>query len=383
MALHVARDELAERRSRTCGRLAERGLAALLLFRPESHYWLSGYDTFGYVFFQCLVLRADGAMTLLTRAPDLRQARHTSVIEDVRVWVDGADADPAAELRRLLGDLGLEGQRLGIEWDGHGLTAGQGRRLEAALAGVCTLEDASLLVSRLRVIKSPAEIAFVRRAAELADRAFEAGQAIIAPGTDEAEILAAMQGAVFRGDGDYPANSFIIGSGRDALLCRYHAGRRRLDANDQLTLEWAGVFRHYHACRMATLLVVAPSPAHERLFAAADEALAEATAALRPGTPLGDAFAAHERVLDGHGLGAHRMNACGYSLGATFAPSWMDWPMLYAGNREPALPGMVLFLHIIIFDSDRGLAMSTGHTVLIGDDGPEPLTRAPATLIRA
>ena len=57
-------------------------------------YWLTGYDTFGYCFFQCLVLRADGRLTLLTRAPDLRQAQHTSVIEDIRIWVDRDGAEP-------------------------------------------------------------------------------------------------------------------------------------------------------------------------------------------------------------------------------------------------------------------------------------------------
>ena len=81
----------------------------------------------------------------------------------------------------------------------------------------------------------------MRRAAELADDAFEAAIAETCAGADEGAILAAMHAAIFRGGGDYPGNPFIIGSGRDALLCRYKSGRRRLDARDQLTLEFAGV----------------------------------------------------------------------------------------------------------------------------------------------
>ena len=61
-----------------------------------------------------------------------------------------------------------------------------------------------------------------------------------AGGVDEGDILAAMQGAVFRGGGDYAGNEFIIGSGNDALLCRYFSGRKRLTDRDQLTLEFAG-----------------------------------------------------------------------------------------------------------------------------------------------
>src|SRR3546814_17439081 len=94
--------------------------------------------------------------------------------------------------------------------------------------GFATLVDASELVSRLRMVKSPAELAYVRRAAELADAALDEAHRLTGPGADEGEILAAMQGAVFRGGGDYPGNEFIIGSGPDALLCRYRSEERRV-----------------------------------------------------------------------------------------------------------------------------------------------------------
>ena len=132
MALHFSREELAARRTRACALMAEDGFDGLLMFRQESMYYLTGYDTFGYVFFQCLVLTADGRMALLTRAPDLRQAWETSVVEDVRVWVDAPDADPAGELREILRELGLAGSRLGVEYEAYGLTAQSGKRVEAA-----------------------------------------------------------------------------------------------------------------------------------------------------------------------------------------------------------------------------------------------------------
>jgi Xaa-Pro dipeptidase len=383
MALHFSEQELTERRARACTRLVEAGLDGLLMFRQESMYYLSGYDTFGYVFFQCLVLRADGEMVLLTRAPDLRQAWETSVIGDVRVWVDSPDAEPAAELREILREKGLAGKRLGVEYEAYGLTARNGKRLEAALDGFATLVDASLLVSQLRIVKSPAEIAYVRRAAELADDAYDEAVTLSSPGVFEGEILAAMQGAVFRGGGDYPGNEFIIGSGRGALLCRYFAGRRHLDPQDQLTLEWAGTYLHYHAAMMRTL-VMGQAPARQReMHAIAVEALLAVEAALVPGRPVGEAFDAHARVLDDAGYGAHRLNACGYSQGTTFSPNWMDWPMLYRGNLVEAKPGMVFFCHMIIFDSERGLAMSMGRTSLIGDKGAEPLSRSPTALVVA
>src|SRR5690606_7582092 len=157
----------------------ERKLDALLMFAQESMYWLTGYDTFGFCFFQCLVLKADGTMVLLTRSADLRQARHTSTIEEVVLWVDRQDADPALDLRNLLHDLDLLGARIGVEYDTHGLTAANGRKLDEQLLTFGQISDASDLVPRLRLIKSPAEIRKVEKAAELADAALEAALPLI------------------------------------------------------------------------------------------------------------------------------------------------------------------------------------------------------------
>jgi len=375
--IHFTNAEFADRRARACAGLQKAGLDGLLMFRQESMYYLTGYDTFGFVFFQCLYLSADGVKrTLLTRVPDLRQAQFTSDIEDIRIWRDRDGANPAEELRAILEEHGCRGKRLGVEYDAYGLTAANGKRLEAALDGFCTLTDASMLVSRLRMVKSPAEIAYVRRAASLADDAYDAAVAIAKPGAFDGDISAAMHAAILRGDGDEPANEFIVGSGPGALMARYQSGRRHLAANDQLTLEWAGTFRHYHAAMMRTLVIGKPPARQLEMQAAAIEALAACEVALRPGNTAGNVFAAHARVCDKAGLKDHRYNACGYGLGTTFAPNWMDWPMLYADNPVVLAPGMVLFMHMIIFDSDAGVAATPAQTYLVTERGNESLSRS-------
>ena len=381
MALHFTREELAGRRAASIAAMQKRGLDGLLMFRQESMYYLTGYDTFGYVYFQCLYLGADGRVMLLTRAPDLRQAQHTSDIEDIRIWVDGPEASPATELREILRSFGCAGKKLGVEWEAYGLTARNGMRLQQAFEPFATLIDASDLVSRQRLVKSPAEIAYVRKAAELADLALDEAHRLAAPGTSEAEILAAMQSVIIRNDGDDPANEFIIGSGNDALLCRYKTGRRVLGTQDQLTLEFAGVYRHYHSCLMRTIPIGKPPARQVEMHKVAVDALEACKAALKPGRPIGEVFDAHSRVLDAAGYQKHRMNATGYSLGAVFAPNWMDWPMFYHGNPELAAPGQVYFIHLIIFDSEAGLAMTSGQTVLVTEGAAEVLSKRSTDLV--
>ena len=84
MGLHFSKDEFSSRKLKVLKKMEEQNIDALLMFRQESMYWLTGYDTFGYVFFQTLVLDQKGNTVLLTRAPDLRQAQNTSNIEDIR-----------------------------------------------------------------------------------------------------------------------------------------------------------------------------------------------------------------------------------------------------------------------------------------------------------
>ena len=108
MALHFSKEEFSQRKTKALESMKEQKLDALLMFRQESMYWLTGYDTFGFVFFQCLVLTAKGDLILLTRAPDLRQAQNTSIIKDIRIWVDKDKSNPADELKNILSELNLE-----------------------------------------------------------------------------------------------------------------------------------------------------------------------------------------------------------------------------------------------------------------------------------
>lgn len=381
MALHFSREEFAERQYRTIEQLKNRQLDGLLMFRQESMYYLTGYDSFGYVFFQCLYLGADGRLMLLTRAPDLRQARHTSIIEDIRIWEDRADANPAVQLKDILKQLGCQNRHLGVEYDAYGLTAKNGKLLDGALSDFCRLEDASELINRLRVVKSPAEMKYVRKAAELADLACDEAYRLTEPDANEGDILAAMQGIIFAGGGDYPGNEFIIGSGEDALLCRYKSGRRNLAPQDQLTLEWAAAYRHYHAAMMRTIPVGRATERHQEMHRVTMDAMDACMQALNPGRPIGEVFDAYARICDDAGMRAHRLNATGYSLGTTFAPNWMDWPMFYHGNAVIAAPNMVFFLHMILMDSDTNHAMCFGHTVVVTETGCEALSKRPLNLV--
>ena len=381
MPLHFTPEEYQMRLAKAQHALADAGLDALLMFAPESHFWISGYDTFGFALFQCMVLTRSGDLHLLTRMPDLRQAQQTSTLprDHIHVWQERFDSTPAQDLARLLADLGVSG-RIGFENTSVGLTDANGQAVRAAIPGLVEAPD---LIRTLRQTKSDAEVAMHRQAAALSDDALDAALDVAGPGAFEGDILAEMQGAVFRGGGDYAGNEFVIGSGQHALLCRYYSGRRHLDATDQLTLEWSGAFARYHAAMMRTVVVGQVSDTHKRMHAACEEALGACEAAIRAGRPMGDVYAAHCDVFDAHGFEHARLQACGYGMGAIYNPIWVDFPMFTQDNPSIMKTNQVFFLHMILMDSASGYAMTLGHSVLVTDQGCERLSRHSTALLCA
>ncbi len=381
MALHFSKQEFLQRKTKILESMKEQNLDAILMFRQESMYWLTGYDTFGYVFFQTLVLDNKGNLILLTRAPDLRQAQNTSNIEDIRIWVDKDGSNPTSDLKNILEELTLKGKKVGVEYEAYGLTGRNALRLNKSLENYCDINDQSELITKLRVLKSPEEIVYVKKAAKLADLALDQAWKHTKAGASEAKILAEMQKIVLEGGGDYPANEYIIGSGQNALLCRYQSEKRVLLKTDQLSIEWAGTYKHYHSAMFRTILVGKPDSKHIKMHKACLEALQNCEKKLIPGNTVGEVFDVHAQTFDDHGYNKSRMNACGYSLGSTFSPNWMDWPMLYTGNPYVITPGNVFFMHMILMDSDNNLAMNLGETYLVTDNGNERLGKQKLDLV--
>jgi len=382
VAVHFSSQEFKTRKQKVLNAMNEENIDALLMFKQESMYWLTGYDTFGYVFFQCLVLDKSGNIILLTRVPDLRQALNTSIIKDIRIWIDKDNSNPNEDLKKILNELKLRGKKIGIEYDTYGLTGKNTLLLNKSLDGYCDIKDKSYLISNLRVVKSTEEIVYVKKAAELADMALDEVWKCAKEGINEGKILAQMQKVIFENGGDYPANEFIIGSGHNALLCRYQSEKRILSNPDQLTIEWAGAYKHYHSAMFRTIPIGKANPKHYKMYEACLEALTKCEKKLVPKNTVGEVFDVHAKTLDNLGYNKSRMNACGYSLGATFSPNWMDTPpMIYADNPLILKPGMVFFMHMILMDSENQLAMNLGETYLVTEKGNERLGRQKLDLV--
>lgn len=365
-----------ERMGKARATLRERGLDALVVFAPESLYYLFGYDGGGYVFFQCAIFYADVSdTTLICRRPDVAQARDTSLIGDIRVWLNAEDEAPGLLVREAIEERLHAPSRIGVEVDNHGCTGAAYLALANALEPHYSLEDGSDIVRNLRLIKSPAEIALIERAAKLADDAVAAVASQVAPGVLDSTLTAAALTAMLAGGGDVPPAGPLVNSGGRAVYGRGVGGTRVLGEHDQVMLEFAATYRRYNACIERIVIVGEISDEQRRMYDVVRATLDAMLAAFRPGQPLGAVDDIHRQHLDAAGYGAYRYAACGYSLGATYRPSWMDVPpMIYSGNPLELAPGMVFFPHVMLGDTDQGIAMGLGETVVVTQHGARGLS---------
>ncbi|KAG2416697.1 hypothetical protein HFD88_007913 [Aspergillus terreus] len=384
-ALWFSEAEFKERQQRVLELMKRDNLDGFLMTKQESLYYLTGFDTFGYVFFQAMYFHSDGSMKLITRIPDLRQALFTSTLDqkDVLIRSDDAGSNPVSLVPKVLKSFGIDSpsKRIGYEPDSCSLTHRLGKLLEAAVDGICTLVDCSDLLTReLRIIKSEAEMRKVRKAAYLADFSLVRALKLAKPGAYEGDLWRELVGTVYEGGGDDPANENIMVSGNKAVLTRYSTGKDKIER--QLTLEHAAVYKHYHACLMRTIPIGGVTKLARRMHEVNILQMRACMEALKPGRPIGDVFEAYARVADENGFRDQRFNSCGYSLGATFSPTWMDFPMFVRGQDVIAQPGMVFFIHIILMDKATDTASSIGQTVEVTQDGCVSLSKLPFCLTR-
>ena len=376
--LHFSREEFADRQARVRRALDQRGLDGLLVSRIEDQYWLCGLDTDGFVIFHVMFVGRDGQLTHVSRTADLASIDFSSLCDDVRVWEDAEGNPKSRAVKDMLVSHGMQGKRIGVQLDTFGLLPNLYLELRDALDGWCELVEASDLIRLLRLVKSPQELEYHRRAGEVLDRVCASAIETTRPGVDEGRVLGEVYRVMWESGADIPANRLPMGHGEKAMNVRYGTGRGQVGENDQVTFEMGDAWRHYHAADMFTVLTgPRVDPRHLEMHAACVEALEAVQDALRPGRTLGEVYDTHVAAFARHGYDRAALKACGYTMGATFPPTWMEMPMIYGGNPTVLAENMVFFTHMILSDFETGLTMSLGETAIITEGRPEVITHVP------
>ncbi|HIF60166.1 MAG TPA: aminopeptidase P family protein [Rhodospirillales bacterium] len=375
---HFSREEFSQRQQKTRKHLQKLELDGLLLFKIEDMYWLTGYESDGFCIFGSMFIGTDGALTHLARPADLGNLSYSSICEDVRISPDTEDSTRADHIKDMLRSLGMEGKKIGIQVDTMGLTPRLFLEISEILDGWCELTVAPDFIRILRLVKSPQELSYFRKAGEVMDIVMDKVIEATYPGAFEGDIYATFYDTLFRLDADLPAHIPPLGSGDSALNLRYTTKRKNVSENDQVTLELGLAYRHYHvACMGVVLTGPEINNRHLKMHKTSVTALDEVQAALRPGTTVGELFDIYKETLEEHGEHDAVLTVAGYTMGAMWPPTWMEEPMIFEGNPLVLEENMTFFTHMILNDRETGLSMAVGETAIVTKDAPEIITHSP------
>ena len=376
--IHFSREEFSQRQKKTRKHLQELGLDGLLLFKIEDMYWLTGYESDGFCIFGSMFIGTDGALTHLTRPADLGNLSYSSICEDVRISPDTEDSTRAEHIKDMLRSLGMEGKKIGIQVDTMGLTPRLFLEIKEILDGWCNLAVAPDFIRVLRLVKSPQELSYFRKAGEIMDIVMDKVIEVTYPGAFEGDIYATFYDTLFRLDADLPAHIPPFGSGDSALNLRYTTKRKNVSENDQVTLELGLGYRHYHvACMGVVLTGPEINDRHLKMHKTSVIALDAVQAALRPGTTMGELFDIYKATLEEHNEHDAVLTVAGYTMGAMWPPTWMEEPLIFEGNPLVLEENMTFFTHMILNDRETGLSMAVGETAIITTGAPEIITHSP------
>ncbi len=368
-----SRAEYEARLARVQAALIERGLDGLLAFQPETVTWITGFFTRGYSSFQLAVIPAEGAPVLVCRDVEEFYLDATSVFPNRAMWTDSDDPIrvAAAAIRKRLSDRA----RVGVEMQAWPLSVGRFETLRSALPG-CRFEDESGLTGRMRLIKSPAEIAWQRQAARAAEAGMQAAIDSAGVGVSEREMAACICAAMIRAGSDLPGPG-VMSSGERAFHLHGGYSDRTLEHGDLVQIETTPNVRHYHARFMRPIRVAeATDEDHriaEQLIAIQDRALAE----VRPGVPATEPDAIYRDGVLSAGLRETYTNKTFYSVGLLLQPSGGERLEAAPGCRWQFEAGMTFHTYVLA----RGFGMS--ETIAITENGCERLTDFPRRLFVA
>ena len=363
-----------ERLARARRALAQAGFDGAIVVAPEHLYYLAGYDSWVSVNSpQALIFgTGDDEPTLILRNVDLPLALETSWVQDIRTYHLHLQDVPAL-IAQVVAEKHLgRTRKIAIETQSYVLTHALGVGLAEALAPIA-LTDATELLGELRVVKSPAEIAYLRDAARYADIGLQAARRHARPGCSEIAFTAEVEAAMRRAGSDYWSIPIEMASGPRTPGGHATPRERIMQAGDVLHLEFAGVSHRYHVAAIHTLALGEPGPRARELYRLATDSLAAGIAATRIGAPVSAIEEASLDPLRRAGLAHAAAMRFGYGIGIAYPPIWLETLQISRGFDRRLGAGMVFVLHACLELPDEGIGVIQGGTYLLNDSGLEML----------
>jgi Xaa-Pro dipeptidase len=374
-----SRSEYAARIARVRESMVSTKVDVLLVRSTPNVTYLTGYEMACGNEYVCLIVPLSAPATLHVQATDV-------ALVPQHVWLEivgSGDVDDDKHYRNLASLLRRRyaKSRIGVELGRYPATAEGHIILTQKLPGA-RFVDCTDLVFDLRVVKSPAEIACMRRAASFTNIGIRAAMQVLRVGNTDNDVGGAAYAAMLRAGSEapYPAPFIHVGE-RTGWGPHLTWKRNPIKAGDTINLELTGVYNRYVGPIYRTAVMGEPTDYLRRVSDAVIDTLNTMFSFARPGMEAHDVALRAQKQLKPVRSIIYTGGSCGYSIGLTLSPNWVEHSFrIAAGNHRPILPGMTFHSPIAVrWPGKMGIAVSEAWTMT--ERGAEPLTDMPRELL--
>ena len=376
-------EEFAERRARVRSAVAAAGLDWLVMVHPVSIHWLTGSDAKSYQEFQCLLISArPGPLVILTREGERNEFQDDAWVDQICTFGGGEDEDAVAAFEKLASSFDLCRSRVGLEVPAYYLHPHHYLRLRQFL-GEALVAEPTTLVHDLKLVKSPAELAYIRQASHKADAAMAVFAAALIEGRSELAVAGKVHEALFAADSGLAASPINLVSGERSGFSHGAPTERLLRRGDFGNVEYGATHRRYTSTIGRQFSMGAPTRRMVEIFQVVRRACDACIAEIRDGVPATRPHEAAKRVIAEAGLERYRVHTSGYGLAPGFPPTWGEPIHMLGASTYTLRAGMVLSIEPPVFIGEEHLGARIIDNVLVTPDGAELLSHYSRDLIVA
>jgi len=368
--------------------MEEKGIDLLVVSQPANMNYLTGYDGWSFYVHQCVLVSLHQEEPIwIGRGMDAAGARLTSFLshENIREYADdyvqSLVKHPMHYVADVVREKGWDRSTIGVEMDQFYFTHRAYVELEKSLPNA-SFRDGNALVNWVRVIKSEAEIEFMKRAGLIAERVMQTAIDTIDVGVRECDAAAEIVKTQYAGTeeyaGDYPAIVPLMMAGEATTTPHLTWTEKQYAKDEAVLLELTGAYRHYHAPIARTIYLGSnPPPLMRETADVVLDGLAKTLDFMKPGVTAEQVEAAWRKAI------AHstvvKESRLGYSIGVNYPPDWGEQTIsLRPGDTTVLQENMVLHLIPGIWYKDVGFEVDA--TVRVTPDGVESLYNFPVKL---
>ena len=380
-------DEYKARLTGTRERMYREGIEVLLVTDPANMNYLSGYDGWSFYVHQGLLVFMDREEPVwFGRMQDSNGAKITTWLADENVrgyqdhYVQSNLRHPMEFVADLLSEFGADKRRLGVEMDSYYFTGQCLESLSESLPQAKIL-NANLLVNWVRLLKSSAEISYMRQAARIVEKVMQTAIDTINVGVREgdaaAEVLKAQLSGTPEFTGDYASIMPIMPSGIRTSTAHMSWVDRKYEKGDLVLLELAGNKHRYHAPLSRTLIIgQAPAELNDVAKGVID-GLNKVIDFIKPGITGEEVEACWRKSISGTKV--VKESRMGYAYGCNYPPDWGEHTVsLRPGDKNVFKPGMTIHVMPGVWLDEFGFECS--EPIVVTDKGCECFVNFPRQL---